>query len=558
MSIQATLRTESGTTFSVIAAALFNGLCRFPQLFVVVESDDPLPHAAYSLTIDQIQAESVQTPLLDTLWHTLAIHRSDARHLLWLSTDPSCLQQVRPFGANDKGARDLLAQHLGRETVWNGVAYTDKPIEALISQNETLEQLARRVASYVNDVFVLRPNENRSTAWGLHWGSSAGDIARSARLKINSAHAAEILRSTRRMEAELQRLSVPISFGDELLQSSTSARLRQTHRPVQLGQEAAVARTHGPALNETGANLEAPETRWFEITQSEGLRELWQGGVLSGRGDDARTGGEDQDESIVVSSLFLYDNGTSSARASMARNILIQALGCESRNMSIDNQDRLDLDQTRPRKRPRTDTSSDNQGWFACGLAVPLSHVPADKILLESIIEQASPEAIWSQMVASIGCSLPDLGAHLAPPLGPMMAIVVNDPSDTDPIARTEDKSQYRTKIWVRPLGCDSNVLVDWATPFASHGGQGDLVLVPTAKTLGFLMFQRGHGAPMFFASTHYRDVPVSASIEPQSYKHGLATEGGLLMREVSKNSMVRAHNELRTKAQNFKEIVGG
>ena len=138
------------------------------------------------------------------------------------------------------------------------------------------------------------------------------------------------------------------------------------------------------------------------------------------------------------------------------------------------------------------------------------------------------------------------------------MAIVANDPAGNDPIARTPDKSQYRTKIWVRPLGCDSDVLVDWATPFASEGGHGDLVLVPTANTLGFLLFQRGHGAPLFFASTHYRDVPVSKEIDPKLYKHGLVTDGGLVAHEVTKNTMVRAHNELRTKAANFKEIVGG
>jgi hypothetical protein len=300
-------------------------------------------------------------------------------------------------------------------------------------------------------------------------------------------------------------------------------------------------------VNESLETLDTLQNRWIEITHSEALQALWVGGVVgsddasgsSPKRKRAESGPDDyqdpaKEEYLVVSSLFLYDNGSSRTRVNHARNILLEALGCATE-----------------------DTDNGNPGWLACGLTVPLGQVPQDKIVLESMIAQAAPESIWARMVASMGCSYPDLCAHPAPPLGPMMAIVVNAPTGKDPIARTPDKSQYRTNIWVRPLGGHSDVLVDWATPFASEGGHGDLVLVPAANTLGFLLFQHGQGAPLFFATTHYRDVPVSKEIVPDTYKHGLVTDGGLVVHEFTKNSMVRAHVELRTKAANFKEIVG-
>jgi len=542
MSIKATLFTPNQEEIAVISAALFSGLCRFPQLFVVVESTEQLAHGRYRFTVEEESTSSVQTPYLECVWHTLAIHLSgSSRHLLWFGTDPNCLEHVTAFGENDQGAQALIESRLGLDTVWQGINYIAQPIEALISQSETLEQLARRVARYTNDVFVLCPNQSHAEGWKMQWAHSAGALARAAAFKIDPDHCTVISRSTHRMEAALQRLSVPTTFGTDLRAVHSQTYLRQTHRPVQLGQLSADALTRGPALSEGGQPLDTLQTAWVEINRSEALKALWFGGAgaLSRSLKRKRSESEEvndqelKDEYLVVSSLFLYDNGSSSL--SKARNILEEAVSCATQG-----------------------ASRDDQGWLACALTVPLEQMPVDKIVLESMIAQAAPESIWARMVASVGCAYPDLHAHSAPPLGPMMAIVANDPAGNDPIARTPDKSQYRTKIWVRPLGCDSDVLVDWATPFASEGGHGDLVLVPTANTLGFLLFQHGHGAPLFFATTHYRDVPVSKEIDPSAYKHGLVTDGGLVVHEVTKNSMVRAHVELRTKAANFKEIVGG
>jgi hypothetical protein len=539
MTMKAELRTEDGAALPVVAAALFSGVCRFPQLFVLVESEAPLAHGRYSFTLEHVQPQMVQTPLLESSWHTLSIHQGEAtRHLLRLSADPDCLMQIRPFAANQQDAEALLTGRLGEHIHWQGIEYEAKPLEALLSQSESLEQLARRVAQLTNDIFVLRPgiddgydtDATEKMQWRLSWANSAQALARAAQKTrvIDIGDISEQLRSHTRLEPHLQQFTLPTHFDRALLEVSTHPRVRQVSRPVQLGTDGATALLHGPALNEKGEPLTGLHLRWCDIARTESLEALWRSGVIRGAEPDSS-----EHDALVLSSLFIYDNDAAHGRTNRAINDWFQWLGCEA-----------------------TDDRS-AQGWLACCLAMPLTQLPADKLLLASAIDSAQPEAIWSRMIERLGCGHQALSSPPVMAPGPVSAVVVNRPDGEDPVSRTRDKKHYRTKIWVRVLGTDADVEVDWATPLACYGGAGDLILVPEANTLGYLQCQQGFGAPLFYAMTHYRDDPVSGELDPGRHTHGLITNGGLLLREVNDETMIHAEYLVRQRSLNHKRETG-
>ena len=131
-------------------------------------------------------------------------------------------------------------------------------------------------------------------------------------------------------------------------------------------------------------------------------------------------------------------------------------------------------------------------------------------------------------------------------------------------MTRSDDHRQYKTRIWVRIVGTDQDVEVDWAVPFASHnnalsggGSGGDLVLVPEENTLGYVDFQGGNGAPLFYATTHYPVDMISDRLDALECKHGLITDQGLRIQETSRDIMIHAYLRLMSVTYRMAQKVG-
>lgn len=539
MSLRAEIQMPEGEPLRVLNAALHHGLGVFPRLWVWVETDEVTSTGPCTFTLTQTE-NGRETTVHTSIWYVTSFAKSAlsqnnsldaayAAHRISLRSDALDHQQLGPFAANHQDAQTLLSRHLSPHVSWQGVGYTPQPIEALISRGETLEQLARRVAQLTNAIFKLQALGE--TGWALQWASKADALVQVAQSKqnlISPGHTEMLQSNTTWLEASVQQLSVPSHFGEPLLTEPTGRRMHQLARMVQLGLGPDKALVQAPPQAEDAQSLVALHTQWSRLTQLESLPALWESGVV------ALDSGEEA--AIVVSSLFIYENDTREGRTGAALNDWAQFMGGEST-----------LSMTAP------------QGWEACLLCVPLQHMPADKQLLEHAMDILQPDQLWSRMVERMGCGRQQLTPPPASMGGLWPAVVVNRADSEDPMGRSEDTTQYRSKIWVRPLGCDSAVEIDFATPIAnrSDDGDGDFLLVPHANSLGFVLQQNHSGAPLFMGCTHYRDDLVSAELDPSDYRHGLVTDAGLLIREINETIKVDGADCVWLNSQNMKHDIG-
>lgn len=510
------------TALQVLSLALYTELVRFPRLFVVVESDVDVGPGPFTLSILRIEQSVQARSGLSSLWYVNEIQRAGkSRYLLSLISDPGSDLQVQPFAENNKSAEELLKPRLGELTDWQAPHLRRTKIEALLSRQETFEQLARRIAGYTNDVFAV--TSKSKDQWTMTWAPTLEVLSAAAQGSISNEEVMLLAQTERVTEGELQRITVPVNFDSTLLEPGKASRVRHISRPVQWGEPATTAVSYEAPCSETGEPLTRLESRWYAVTQSEALEALWQGGSL-----DAEDGRE-----VVLGSLFLYESDAAYARTSQALTLLVRWLGCG-----------------------RLSVPSVAEGWAAFALAIPLEAVPKDKALLHYLIEKSQFSEICAHLVESMDCGRRALACHPSPLWGPTLAIVVDSPHGKDPIGRSDNHQAYRTKIWVRLPGVAGAVEVDWAVPFACHGGNGDLILVPMANTLGYLLLQEGHGAPLFFAMTHYRDAFVSSKINPASHKHGLTVQGGLIVDEVLTVIDVKSGKSLLFKSPSIRNLI--
>jgi hypothetical protein len=507
----------------ILSMALYTELERFPRLFACIESEFDIGSGPFTFSLfqdDQIYKDSL---IASSIWYIREVQKTGQSHYqLALISDPECDLEVQPFAENDKHAEELLRNRIGHFTEWKAPELRKKKLEAFISRQETFEQLARRVAGYTNDVFTITPMT--SSQWAFKWAPSLKILSNENPKTLSDADVTLLAKTSRVIEGELQRLTVPISFDSALLETSKKNRVRNISRPVQLGEVASTSVLLEMPLTEAEETLKCLESRWYALTRLEALQELWQGGALADKQGDV----------FFLGSLFLYEHDAADSRSANALKLMTTWLGCGQHQLQ-----------------------SVAHGWAAFALAAPLASTPKDKSLLRTLIGNSGLADIWSRLIESMGCGYRYLACAPSPQWGPTLAIVVNNPSGKGPVGLSADHQTYRTKIWVRLPGVAGAVEVDWAVPFACEGGSGDLILVPEENTLGYLLFQEGHGAPLFFAMTHYKDATVSAMLNPTAHKHGLITQGGLIVREAKTKTEVRAHELLTLKASSVKNFVG-
>ena len=100
---------------------------------------------------------------------------------------------------------------------------------------------------------------------------------------------------------------------------------------------------------------------------------------------------------------------------------------------------------------------------------------------------------------------------------------------------KLDDNGFYKTRIFVKIIGVNNPVEVDWAIPLASFnashfgGGRGgDFVLVPEMGTIGYVMFLGNDGAPIFFLNSHYPELSTCIEAGKNQILHSLTTFYGI------------------------------
>lgn len=537
MNVDATLISSDGRTWPILAMALYTELGRFPRLFAQVEAPQSPGDGPFTFVLGYSTNDAAAlADLGKSLWYVRAMQHAKSRDRYWLSliADPGCDLQVCPFGANEQGAVELLTSRMdsGKTTWADGVASAE--IEALVSYKETFEQLARRIALLTNDAFTVY-SESDDT-WALKWGGALNKLAKDPDV-VTSTGVRQLAEVEYVLEPQLQQVTLPCDYDEALRAVPAEKRVFTVSRLLQLGQSGTEAVTSGIAKNEEGADLCRLRARWYAFTEITAINDIWHWSAIHDETELAN------DHAVILSSLFLYDGKSVQSGTQHAGALMMHLLGgCDA-------------------------PSGDNgQGWVAYALAVPLDHIPQEKGLLDSLMARTGVHAIWQQLMQSMGCGYHDLAPRSTPPWGVLPAIVVNNPGapENGPVSRSDDGMSYRTKIWVRILGVDGEIEIDWAVPFASHdnsvsggGTGGDLILVPEENTLGYVAFLENQGAPFFYATTHYRDTPVSGRIDPTQYRHGLVTDNGLRIQETSKSILIQTKDLLTLQSRRMLQKLG-
>lgn len=534
MDIKASLSDSEGREWPVLAMALHTGIGRFPRMFAHVEgARSPPPGAMTFALTESSNVAAAMADLSCSTWHVCAsqVATGQGRCLLMLMPDPACTMQLAPFAANGEGPQSLLGGVFSSgEIAWDGESRAS--IEAFVSLWETPENLARRIALLVNESFRLVPDVTQG--WLFRWGNSLTSLMQ-PELQPLRASVTLLAETCHSLERSVQCVGVPCDYDEALLTTAGSGGARSflVHRPVQLGLTGSAAVSAEPPLSETGAALSALDARWYALTDASELDVLWRGSGI----------GTSLAQDVVLSSLFLYDGQANGSRIGKVSDLFTEMLGGAAK-----------LDHF-------------GQGWAAYALAVPAESVPSETALVERLIELNRIAPIWQALTRCIGC-----GLHSFEPSAPTWpafwpAVAIDHPLDPNSgtVSRAEDGLSYRTKIWIRMLGVDGDLEVDWATPFASHdnsaiggGGGGDLLLVPEANTLGYVSFLGSSGTPFFHLSTHYRDVTASTRVNPTEYKHGLVIDAGLRIEEKRKDILLKARNRITSNAARLLDMVGG
>lgn len=507
MNVDCSLIDSRGRQHRVKAMVLWNRLCHFPRLVARLEGkvdtkSGPFTFHMQSATND---ATAVKT-LAQSRWH---LHRcisqaNTHQTLLELGADPSAHLQVQPFAKNAVSVEDLIEPLLHPTDVKLAALAEGPRIEAVVSCGETLEQLAFRLGGLTNSVYRVKPVG--PDTWNMEWATSLSTLAKG----LTACKGRELVSMEAPMESGFQRIGIPTNAAAELLHTGEGAFSDTEWQPLQLGWAGADAVSFGAPQSETGRSLSSLRSEWVYLTDLEQVPSLW-------RGDRVKSQADDQGANALAS-LFVYGSREASITASTA---IEQALG-----------GRLE--------------HQDEQGWFCIALTVSPDCSPKSSKLVHRLVDESRFADCLSAAVHAIGLPQPTLEpATPAARYSNLPAVVVKNPLSPEmgPLSRTEDGLQYRTKIWVQILGVRGAVEVDWAIPFASHdnsatGGTlgGDQILVPAEFTYGYVSWvEAGRtGAPFFFATTHYRDVPVSAGIGMNGYTHGIVTNNGLLIHERS------------------------
>jgi len=527
MNVDATLIDSAGVLRPIMLMALYTELGRFPRMFAQIETDIAPPiKDAYTFVLRRSTNDVASlADLSQTVWYVQNTRYSAAQRRCWLvlSCDPTAELQVAPFVQNGQSAADILTPRMAYGAMnWSDTG-AGHVFEAIVSGGETYEQLARRLARLAGEAFVLRPE---AASWAMNWGGTLAGLQPGAGQAATVTEGVVRLQESRfSLESQLQQVTLPVAFDQALHTTPAAARVHTMLRHVQLGTLASEAINCDPPLAENGAPLVDLRANWYAFTEIEALDALWKWHCVADADEPGDEGAQ------PISTLFLYDGEPLSQRAHRTGELMAEALGgCD-----------LGL-------------KDKGRGWLAYALAIPVEALPKDKQLVDGLLQRVGVHAIWQQLVQRMGCGQHGLCPVLGPALGTLPAIVVNNPKapETGAVTRAADGMSYLTKIWVRVLGFNGELEVDWAVPFASHnntdvGGAagGDLILVPEENTLGYLSFLNTDGAPFFHAMTHYRDVGVSAHLDPTKYRHGLITEQGLKIAETGTNLLIQTRNLL-------------
>lgn len=528
MNIDCLFVDAAGREHRINTLVIWHQLNCFPRMLARIEDVNEVQAGPLSFSLRcATNATAALRTLAQSRWyvHRRASQRITRQILLELGPEPRAHLQVQPFAANGASTEDLLKPLLHPTDLKLTAPPNAPTIEALVSCGETLEQLADRLGVMTDSVYRLKPLGPER--WDMEWAESLNALSLGTSFSTSVCQAHELVCLESPIEPALQRVGIPSDAAGELLRTGDAGFSESSWQPVQLGWPGAQAVSFGPPQNLDGEPLHSLLADWAYITDIEQIPPLWAGARVDVTDDVRRAN--------TLASLFVYGGESTVRQASQA---LEQVLG-----------GRAEL--------------HDMQGWLCASLTVRPGRTPRSSKLVRRLIEQARAQECQDQVVRAMG--LPAFTAPAganAPRFDNLPAVVVKNPMapDKGPLTHTEDGLRYRTKIWVQILGVRGAVEVDWAIPFASHdnvatGGTlgGDMILVPAEFTYGFVSWVHaaGAGAPFFFATTHYRDAPVSKGIGQDGYTHGLVTHKGLLVHERSTNIEVVAYDTLNSRAFN-------
>jgi hypothetical protein len=461
--------------------------------------------------------------LAQSLWHLQRriCQSSTQRTFLELVAEPGAHLQLHPFAMNDSSVEEIVTPLL-HPTDISLKGYADAPrIEALVSCGETLEQLCARLGILTGSIF--RVCALGAESWSMEWAPMLQ--AMSAGQTACQGH--ELASIESKLEPSFQKIGIPVNAASELLVTGTEGYCETAWQPLQLGWLGSQAVTRGPQLSDGGAPLASVVSDWGYLADIAQVPALWAGSRI--------TLSDDVKEANVLASIFVYSSEESINNVSHA---IEKALGGHLERQEA-------------------------QHWLCATLAVRPQSTPQSTTLIHRIIETSGAQKCFEKVLHTIG--LPSASADggvAARHYDNLPAVVVKNPlaPDLGPVGRTDDGLRYRTKIWVQILGVRGAIEVDWAVAFASHdnsatGGSkgGDFILVPSEFTLGYVSWIKAgcSGAPLFFATTHYRDVPVSEGIGLGDHTHGLVTHDGLRIQERSSHINIQACDTLKITANN-------
>lgn len=530
MNVDCTLTDSHGRRHRVMALIIWSRLCHFPRMVARIEGkiDARASPFTFSLQSATNDVAALKT-LAQSRWHLHRCSSQSSTHqtLLELGPDPSAHLQVQPFASNAARVEDLVRPLL-HPTGMRLVAPEDAPkIESLVSCGETLEQFASRLSRLTNSVYRVKPTG--PDTWSMEWAASLSALSKG----VAPYRGSEIVSTEAVLEAGLQRVGIPTDAAAELLLTGDEAFSETDWQPVQLGWAGPDAVNFESPRNENGQALGTLRSEWNYLTDLGQVPLLWRGERMH-LADDPRSAN-------VLASVFIYGESEKSLSVCKA---IEQVLGGR-------------------------DHHQENQGWVCAALTVKPDHTPRSIGLVQRLLEDSRFDDCLSGACQAI--DLPQPLAHKSVPAAPyrnLPAIVIKNPLSPEkgPLSRTKDGMQYRTKIWVQILGVRGALEVDWAIPFASHdntstGGTlgGDHILVPSEFTYGFVSWIEAgcRGAPFFFATTHYRDAPVSDGIGKHGFTHGLVTNNGLLIHERSTDFDIAVRDTWTTSALNYFDRSG-
>lgn len=530
MNVDCSLVDSTGVEHRIVTVVVWSQLCRFPVMFARIEG--ALQFGAGPFTF-KLECATNDTAALKALaqsrWHLhrLVNQSSTQRTLLELVAEPGAHLQLHPFAMNDSSVEDVVRPLLHpTDVTFDG--YADAPkIEALVSCGETLEQLCARLSVLTGSVH--RVCADGAEHWNMEWASNLHTLT--AGMTTCQGH--ELTSVECKLEPGLQRVGIPVEAASELLLTSDESYSATAWQPVQLGWVGSEAVSFAPPASEDGELLTSVLSDWGYLTDIEQVPLLWAGAraTLSKNVKDAN----------VISTIFIYSSDE----------LIVNAINAIEKVLG-----------GRPERQ-------EAQDWLCVSLSLRPQFSPQSTALLHRIMEVSGGQRVLEKVLYCLGLSSTlAMGGTTKQQFNNLPAVVVKNPlaPELGPVGRTEDGLRYRSKIWIQILGVRGPIEVDWAMPFASHdnattGGTkgGDFVLVPSEFTLGYVSWvETGYkGAPLFFATTHYRDTPVSEGIGQNGYTHGLVTNKGLLVHERTSNIDIKARITLNLTAINMYDRSG-